>query len=52
MIDRVRAFLPDLRASNEELKRKVAVDPTSVDIENVDPSQEKVIQMVRSFIDR
>ncbi|KAJ7195511.1 hypothetical protein GGX14DRAFT_676857 [Mycena pura] len=44
LLARVQAFLPDIEASNAALAEKAAMDPRSVDIENVDGDAE-VIQM-------
>ncbi|KAJ7753336.1 hypothetical protein DFH07DRAFT_824127 [Mycena maculata] len=44
LLARVQAFLPQIHASNAELATLAAMDPRSVDIENVD-GDEKVIQM-------
>ncbi|KAJ7108502.1 hypothetical protein C8R44DRAFT_802876 [Mycena epipterygia] len=44
LLARVQAFLPQLEASNAALAEKVAMDPRSVDIENVE-GDDKVIQM-------
>ncbi|KAJ7512720.1 hypothetical protein B0H11DRAFT_2267790 [Mycena galericulata] len=44
LLARVQAFLPQIEASNAELATLAAVDPRSVDIENVD-GDEEVIQM-------
>ncbi|KAJ7634842.1 hypothetical protein FB45DRAFT_475524 [Roridomyces roridus] len=44
LLARVRAFLPEMEASNAELATRAAVDPRSIDIENVE-GDEEVIQM-------
>jgi hypothetical protein len=45
LLARVQAFLPQLQASNEDLANRARDDPSSVDIENIDPNQENYIQM-------
>ncbi|KAJ6627833.1 hypothetical protein B0H10DRAFT_1940819 [Mycena sp. CBHHK59/15] len=44
LLARVKTFLPQLEASNAELEQKVAMNPRSVDIENVE-GDERYIQM-------
>ncbi|KAJ7269896.1 hypothetical protein C8J57DRAFT_1323861 [Mycena rebaudengoi] len=44
LLARVQTFLPQLEAANAELDGKVAMDPRSVDIENVE-GDERVIEM-------
>ncbi|KAJ6595818.1 hypothetical protein DFH09DRAFT_147836 [Mycena vulgaris] len=44
LLARVQAFLPEMQASNAALAEKAAMDPRSVDIENVE-GDEKIIQM-------
>ena len=46
LIDRLSAFLPKLRAANDELEKKRVADPESVDIEHVDDPDAQHIEMV------
>lgn len=46
VLSRVQAFLPELAASNADLARRSQQDPRSVDIENVDSTEERYIEMV------
>ena len=45
---RLAAFLPAMRAANEELERKRAADPTSIDMEHLADPDAQHIEMVRA----
>jgi hypothetical protein len=47
VLDRVKAFLPQLQHANAELQQRAAADPASVDIENVSEDTDQHIEMVR-----
>ncbi|KAL0947577.1 hypothetical protein HGRIS_013665 [Hohenbuehelia grisea] len=45
LLARVQAFLPQLEAANAALAEQAAQDPSAVDIENVDPHADQIIEM-------
>ncbi|KFP74015.1 Uncharacterized protein C12orf45, partial [Acanthisitta chloris] len=46
VLDRVQSFLPQMAQANDELKRKMVTTPAhQFDIENLDSTTEKVIEM-------
>lgn len=47
VLDRLDAFLPSLRAANEDLECKAATDPSSVDMEHIEDPEAQHIEMVR-----
>lgn len=48
MLNRVRDFLPQLEAANKDIEKKLAEDPQSVDIENINEDEETYIEMVNT----
>lgn len=50
VLDRVQSFLPQMAHANDELRRKMVTAPAhQFDIENLDGTTEKVIEMVNTI---
>ena len=50
VLNRVRAFLPQLLAANEEVQQRARENPSAVDIESFDGTEEAYIQLVRRVL--
>lgn len=50
-MDKVQNFLPQMASANNQLRREMDSKPgQEFDIENIDPSMEKIIEMVNIFL--
>jgi hypothetical protein len=50
VLNRVRAFLPELLAANEDVQQRARENPSAVDIESFDGTEEAYIQLVRRIL--
>ena len=48
VLDRLDAFLPSMRTANEDLERRAAQDPSSINVEHVEDEEQEHIAMVRT----
>lgn len=50
VLSRVQAFLPNLKAANDDLDRRARENPAAVDMEALDGEERAYIELVRRLI--